>query len=163
MYFAFCLLSVLTEDLEKMASVPPKEPPMHEQFEFRNMMLFGAGQKKKSQNKEINTMKLGEIEIEESSMFNIFKSFTKIYCVLTDDKMITYFRNKNDYYLNMRHGLNNNVKGFINLSQKFKIEKINDNIFAISIGNNKEDKIFKFKCGSKKVRDEWYDIINNIQ
>ena len=44
-----------------------KAPPMHEQFEFRNMMYFGATSKRSDKN-EIETIKLGEIEMEESGI-----------------------------------------------------------------------------------------------
>eukprot|EP01084_Bolivina_argentea_P020575 38250_1 len=141
-----------------------KPPPMHEQWEIRNIVDFGGSYKGVTENKDVDNVKMGEIQVEESVMFNVFKYYNDIYCILQDNKIMKYYRNRNDYYLSQR---NKNrmvgIKGCINLSKSFKIKKIENSIFEIGVNVDAKTKIWKFKCKNENERNEWYDIINKMK
>eukprot|EP01084_Bolivina_argentea_P043691 80474_1 len=102
-------------------------------------------------------IKLGHMEIEES-VINIFKYYTKVYCVLSKQNVMYYYGNKNSYYLNPQ-----NIKGFINLLSCIlkKTDIQNDQLIIETF--TPSHRIYKFKCKTQKERDEWYNAINNLK
>ena len=103
---------------------------------------------------------MDEIFIQESIFFNSFNYYTKIYCMITANKIMYYYDNKNNYYLN-----EGNYRGFINLSNNFTLIKPfseNNDEFIIEL-KKPSKKIYKFKCFNTKQRDKWLNVLNEIQ
>merc|ERR1719445_2671699 len=99
---------------------PPSHPIESDpRFEINRLLQFGATYQ--GECSELQTVKLGNMAMEESAFF-FFKQYAPIYFVLTTDGLVRYYRNKNHYYLNSK-----NVKGFINLkSTQLTIRKIDE-------------------------------------
>merc|ERR1712013_328320 len=77
---------------------PPSHPIESDpRFEINRLLQFGATYK--GECSELQTVKLGDMAMEESAFF-FFKQYAPIYFVLTTDGLVRYYRNKNHYYLN---------------------------------------------------------------
>ena len=85
-------------------------------------MKFGAIIKYKQEDTG-DVIKMGEIEIAES-ILGFIKYYKSIYCVLSEDNVIRYYKNRNCYYLNQQ-----NIMGLIHLSKECKIQKSKDKEF----------------------------------
>ena len=112
------------------------------------------------------TIKIGELQLEESTFFDLIKYYKSIYCVLYHDGIINYYRNQNDYYMNEKFS----IQGFIDLSQGFTINDVtpssddnndSESIFEIKV-NKPKHKQWRLKCKDQKARDEWIDAINSL-
>ena len=106
--------------------------------------------------------KLGQMELEESRLMNLINYHTPVYCVLMEDKVMKYYRNRNDYYLSLRRNNNSKVMGFINLSPEYaRIGKVGDDSLQISMTVDHKTKTWKFRLDNTKLRDEWFDAIHS--
>eukprot|EP01084_Bolivina_argentea_P005992 11333_1 len=114
---------------------------------IHNSLLRGN---KRTLNKEV--IKMGLMEIEQWFIFKYYKS---IYCVLTEDNIIRYYRNKNDYYINKPNAL-----GVIILcNYSTKVQTLTNNQIMITTLDGKK---FKIKCKDEQIRNEWFDVMHKI-
>ena len=120
-------------------------------FDIDRIARFGATLKYGHNPNMDKVVKLGQLDIEKKVMFySYFKSY---FCVLTEDGLLRYYRNRNDYYFDKY----SKQLGFIPLQkQRTMLRCVGDDRIVISSGDNS----WTLRFAAKEARITWYRVIS---
>ena len=135
-----------------LLSPAPSIPPPLPQPNYNHRNMYGH----QPQTVIVDIIKSGNMQIEYTLIFNVYR---QKHFILKSDSKLYYFASPNE--------IHKKPDGVIDLTQVTALRKIDHQIFEMRVRNKTsiftaDTTIWKFKCDSMNIRNEWFDCIRLI-